>query len=170
MLGLLIVTAPAAAQSPYAGEEHRAVKSLSSKEIDALKSGKGMGFAKLAELNRFPGPRHVLDLKDKLELTDSQLTDTQALFDEMLSEAKALGEQLIDAESRLDLSFEEGTINADSLQSALADIGRIRSQLRFVHLRAHLRQKKLLTETQISRYNELRGYEAATAVHSGHHD
>lgn len=48
--------------SPYAGQESREIKALSPDEIAALRKGDGMGFAKAAELNGYPGPRHVLDL------------------------------------------------------------------------------------------------------------
>ena len=54
----------AADQPPYAGEELRSLKSMSSQEIESLRSGEGMGFAKLAELNHYPGPKHVLELAD----------------------------------------------------------------------------------------------------------
>jgi hypothetical protein len=59
--------------SPYAGEEQRVIKSLSPEEIESLKAGAGMGFAKLAELNGFPGPKHVLELAGRLELSPTQL-------------------------------------------------------------------------------------------------
>ena len=61
LLGWLILAITTGAQSPYAGEESRAIKSLSASEIQALRQGHGMGYAKAAELNHYPGPRHVLD-------------------------------------------------------------------------------------------------------------
>jgi hypothetical protein len=57
--------------SPYTGQEKREIKALSKKEIDGYISGDGMGFAKTAELNHYPGPRHVLDLADQLQLSVS---------------------------------------------------------------------------------------------------
>ena len=78
--------------SPYAGEELRSIKSLSSQEIDSLKSGQGMGFAKLAELNHYPGPKHVLELADDLGLTPVQVAETKVLFEEMQTlSAKIIG-------------------------------------------------------------------------------
>ena len=50
-LGLLVLAIAASAESPYAGEESRAIKSLSASEIQALRQGHGMGYAKAAELN-----------------------------------------------------------------------------------------------------------------------
>ena len=59
--------------SKYTGQEDRIIKSLSSEDIKSLQTGTGDAFggmAKLAELNGYPGPRHVLDLANKLKLTD----------------------------------------------------------------------------------------------------
>lgn len=39
-----------------------------------------MGFAKAAELNSYPGPKHVLDLGDRLKLTTQQRQQVQAIF------------------------------------------------------------------------------------------
>ena len=71
----------AADQSPYVGEELRSIRSLTSQEIESLRSGRGMGFAKVAELNHYPGPKHVLELADDLDLTLSQVSETEALFE-----------------------------------------------------------------------------------------
>src|SRR5208282_406614 len=46
-------------------------------------NGEGIGLAKAAELNHYPGPRHVLDIADKLGLSTDQLTATRALFDDV---------------------------------------------------------------------------------------
>jgi hypothetical protein len=152
----------AAEQAPYAGQEQRTVKSLSANEIQSLQNGGGMGFAKLAELNHFPGPKHVLGSRDELKLSPSQIAATEVLYEKMRRNAVVLGEELLLAESRLDQDFEAGTIRSESLHSALIEIGTIRARLRYVHLEAHLRQKQLLTAEQILKYDELRGYQGVT--------
>lgn len=51
--------------SPYAGQEMRDIKSLSDNDVQSLQNGTGEAFggiAKLAELNGYPSPRHVLDM------------------------------------------------------------------------------------------------------------
>src|SRR5512140_1710908 len=58
-------TAHAALTSPYAGEEKREIKSLSADVIEQYNQGEGMGMAKAAELNHYPGPRHVLMAADQ---------------------------------------------------------------------------------------------------------
>lgn len=158
----------ASGQSPYAGEEQRSIKSLSVQEVASLRNGNGMGFAKLAELNHFPGPKHVLELSGELGLSSSQRAATEALFEEMQRDAIALGEDLIIAEMRLDQDFEEASIDPQKLKEALLEIGRIRAQLRYVHLESHLRQEQLLTPSQRQKYDVLRGYQGTGHDHQGH--
>lgn len=168
VLALAPCYALAADPSPYAGEEQRSIKSLSRQEIESLRSGDGMGFAKLAELNHFPGPKHVLDITDELGLTSEQVQATTRLYEDMLQSAVALGEKLLLAEAQLDQEFERGSIRAESLETALLDIARLRAQLRYVHLQAHLRQRHLLSSEQIEIYDRVRGYQSATHKHADH--
>src|SRR6516164_7416934 len=78
-------------QSPYAGMQTRAIKALSDQQIADLRAGRGMGMALPAELNGYPGPAHVLELADKLELSSDQRSRVQSLFDAMKAEAVPLG-------------------------------------------------------------------------------
>lgn len=144
--------------SPYSGEDLRSIKSLSDQEVKSLRRGDGLGFAKLAELNHFPGPKHVLEISDELGLSASQLTSTKALYEEMRRRAVSLGNKLLLAESRLDQDFADESVNPQSLESALHEIGILRAELRYVHLESHLRQKQLLTPEQVSKYDTARGY------------
>lgn len=152
-----------AVTSPYAGQEIRAVKSLSDKEIASLQRGDGMGFAKLAELNHYPGPKHVLAIAGQLELSAEQLDATRALFADMRREAVRVGEAVIAAEAALDRAFASGSITEASLEQSLQEIARLRAALRNVHLQAHLQQRALLSDEQVGRYDNLRGYTGAHA-------
>jgi Spy/CpxP family protein refolding chaperone len=122
-----------------------------------------------AELNGYPGPRHVLELADELELTSDQQTQIQALFDDMLPQAIALGEQILSQEADLELAFRDGTIDEESLRDALGSIESLKAELRFVHLRTHLVTLEILTPHQVQLYNSLRGYAASTEDHGAHH-
>lgn len=168
LFSLIPCIATASDQSPYAGEESRPIKSLSGSEIESLQKGDGMGFAKLAELNHFPGPRHVLDLAEELGLSPRQLAETRALYERMRREAVILGEKLVQAESRLDQSFALGEISPESLEAALSEIGQLRAKLRYVHLNAHLSQAELLSQEQIEKYDAVRGYGTTSHDHSEH--
>ena len=63
-----------AAASPYSGQETRDIKALSDDERRRLLEGHGMGMALPAELNRYPGPKHVLELAGELDLRRSRST------------------------------------------------------------------------------------------------
>jgi Spy/CpxP family protein refolding chaperone len=152
--------------SPYVGQETREIKALSQQEVEDYLNGKGLGYAKAAELNQYPGPRHVLDMAEELALTEEQTTRTQAVFSAMKAQAVTLGKQLVEKERELDRQFASGSIDASSLKTLLSDIGALRAKIRYVHLNAHLEQKALLTKHQIQLYDRLRGY--ATSHGGGH--
>src|SRR6187549_1634291 len=90
------------AQTPYAGMQTRPIKALSEQQVADLGAGRGMGLALAAELNGFPGPSHVLELADALELSADQRTRVKALFDAMKAEAVPPGTRLIEQEADLD--------------------------------------------------------------------
>jgi Spy/CpxP family protein refolding chaperone len=149
---------PARHSQPYAGLEKRAVKALSAQEVDDLQAGRGMGLALAAELNGYPGPRHVLDLEDALELTARQRQEIGALFERMTREAILAGGKVIAEEERLDALFSSGKADETALEHALGQIAHARAELRRIHLVYHLRTKAVLTREQADRYNRLRGY------------
>ena len=158
MLALLAVSAVADSQSPYVGQESREIKALSPQEISDYLSGRGMGLAKAAELNGYPGPAHVLELAAQLDLTPEQKTQTEALLKKMQARAIPLGKELVEEERALDRLFVSRAVNSESLKQVLARIGRLQGQVRQVHLDAHVEQTALLTLAQVEKYNRLRGY------------
>ena len=150
--------ATAIAASPYAGEQRRNIKSLSQGEIDDYLAGNGMGFAKSAELNGYPGPSHVLELAISLDLSQGQRMRTTQIFERMHARATALGARLVDHERRLDHLFASRTIDRDALANASSAIGILQAELRRTHLAAHLEEASVLTDAQRKRYLQLRGY------------
>jgi len=168
-VALLIAVPVHAADMPYAGQQSRPIKALSDDDIAALQNGEGMGMAKAAELNGYPGPKHVLDLARQLQLTDGQWRGVQAIFDRMSAAAKPLGGELIAQEQALDQLFAKGDITPDRLAAATAAIAELQGRLRAVHLSAHLETRALLNPDQIARYEQLRGYGALPAPEHHHH-
>jgi hypothetical protein len=146
------------AQSKYAGQEKREIKSLSPADIEQLKSGGGWGLAKAAELNGWPGPAHIIEMKDKIGLSGKQLERIEKLYAEMKRSAVPLGERLIELEKAMDADFSDKSINSESLKSQLTEIAKVTADLRFVHLSAHLKTPVILSSEQIEKYNRLRGY------------
>ena len=145
-------------QTPYAGLQQRAIKALSDEQIADLKAGRGMGLALAAELNGYPGPLHVLELKDQLQLTADQRQRFQHLYASMKTEAIAAGEAVIASEQSLDRQFAARAMTSEALTALTAQIGDAQGKLRAVHLKYHLTTAELLTAAQRQRYAELRGY------------
>ena len=160
---MLAVTAQAndgshSKESKYAGEEKRSIKSLSPDDIAELKRGGGWGLAKAAELNGVPGPAHLLEMKDKIPLTEDQVMAIDKTYKQMKAQAIKQGEHLIVLEQELELQFRSGSITPDALRASLIKIANVRMELRFTHLAAHLKTPDILSKDQIRKYNELRGY------------
>ena len=132
------------------------IKSLPARQMQGLLDGHGMGMAKAAELNGYPGPKHVLELADELDLSDGQRERSQALFDAMQADARTLGAQLVDEERRLDRLFADGLAQPNSMRSILDRISSLQGSLRARHLETHIAQRELLDREQIARYVELR--------------
>lgn len=149
----------AAPTSAYVGQETRSIKALSPSEVDDLLAGKGMGQARAAELNGYPGPMHVLELGRELALSDAQTAATTALFGRMQAAARALGAQLVEAERALDTLFKENKATPEATEAELARIGVLQARVRGVHLQAHLEQTRILSPEQVVRYRQLRGYD-----------
>ena len=150
-----------ASRSQYAGEEKREIKALSASETEALTSGEGMGMAMAAELNHYPGPRHVLDLGDQLALSEAQRKSARASFDQMHADALRFGGQLITKERALDKAFASQSITLKLLDQLIREIEELRGRLRYTHLAAHVKVHEILTSQQITSYDLLRGYTAA---------
>ena len=164
-LVLAALTAGASAQTPqpYAGMQARPVKALSDQQIADLKAGRGMGLALAAELNRYPGPMHVLENAAALQLTADQKQALDRQIEAMRAAAILLGEQIIARESALDALFKSGNAAADAIDGITSEIAILYGQLRAVHLRTHLATRATLTETQLATYQTLRGYDAPGA-------
>ncbi|MBX2836297.1 MAG: periplasmic heavy metal sensor [Gammaproteobacteria bacterium] len=157
-------------KSKYSGEESRKIKSLSSDDVDELLNGGGWGFAKAAELNGLPGPKHLLEMEDEINLSQEQKAKIEELFREMKGQAIDLGQKLVDLESELNSGFASNSIGEDDLAKLLNRIGEVRAKLRFVHLQAHLQTPEILSTEQRQLYIELRGYsnDPCTNVPKGH--
>ena len=163
-----ITAATAQTPSPYTGQQQRAIKALSDQEIQDLLEGRGMGLAKAAELNSYPGPLHVLQLADRLGLSDAQRAATDALYAAMHQKALPIGRQIVEAERTLDRAFADRSIEPAMLRSQIAAIAILQGNLRVVHLETHLAQRSVLTPEQISRYDALRGYHDDRAPQDHH--
>jgi hypothetical protein len=152
----LIALAQHVHQGPATEVQAGATSSLTAEAVQQLLDGEGMGLARSAELNEYPGPKHVLDLETALALTPDQRRQVEEIRARMLAAATPLGRRIVDAERALDTAFRSGRITETALAEHLGVIGRLQGELRSVHLRAHVLTKPVLTAGQIRRYYELR--------------
>ena len=96
VLPLLFLQVPLVAQhdheaSPYAHTQTSEIPTLNDDEIAQLRNGEGMGLARAADLNRYPGPKHVLELDDQLGLDEAQRALVAAIRSQMSGKASAKG-------------------------------------------------------------------------------
>ena len=132
---------------------------------DGLLNGEGMGMAAYAEANGYPGPKHVLDLAEKLGLNAKQKSDIKEIYDDMLSRARATGKLIVKVEKELNEQFVTGSPKEENITDDTESIGKMRGSLRAIHLGAHVRTKALLTAKQVELYVKLRQEQKSGAGH-----
>ena len=172
MFVLVFVALATAADKPYAGQQARSVKTLSDQEIADYLQGRGMGLSKVAELNHYPGPRHVLDQAHELRLTAEQLATAKVIWTDMDTKARTLGELIVTKERALEAIYSTGVATSEETRVAIDEIARLQANLRYTHLAAHLSMRSVLSMDQVTKYDELRGYsdgDAAPAEHQPMH-
>lgn len=143
---------------PYAGQETRAVKSLSDDEVKGYLAGAGMGFAKAAELNGYPGPMHALEHAAALSLTAAQRDALDALMRSHKEEARRLGAEVVRLEKELDALFATHAATPAAIDAKVAEIAAANGRVRASHLKTHVKTTELLTPGQVERYKAARGY------------
>ena len=144
--------------SPYAHTQSAEVPSLTPEEVRELRLGEGMGLARAAELNHFPGPKHLLDLASDLGLSDEQILRIEEIHRTMKSLAVSKGKEILRQELHLSHLFASGNPSAAKITNATEHLGILRGQLQAIHLLAHLESALELTGEQIDGYDRLRGY------------
>jgi hypothetical protein len=170
LTAMSLLTATAQAQhQPYAGKQSRDIKALSPDEVKQYLSGAGMGYAKAAELNQFPGPMHVLELADKLDLSAQQRVEVKRLMQAHKAEARAIGAKVVESERALDALFRSGRVEPDALAEAVRAAAAAAAEYRLSHLETHRRTRALLSAEQVARYDELRGYVKSAAENAHRH-
>jgi hypothetical protein len=171
--GIVFAATAAAAHAqhqPYAGQQQRDVKALSVEEAKQYLEGAGMGYAKPAELNHYPGPAHVLELAEQLGLGPEQRSASRSLMHAHHAEARAIGAKLIEAERNLDALFRHGKVGQAQLAEAVRTAAGLQGEYRAAHLETHRRMRAMLTDEQVMHYDHLRGYvEQPNGAHHWRH-
>ena len=86
----------------------------------------------------------------------------------MKDKAIDIGTKVVELERQLDEWFASNDINELRLKKQLDAIAALESELRFVHMNTHLKQKAILSAHQIHQYDWLRGY--ASEHHHHQHE
>jgi Spy/CpxP family protein refolding chaperone len=123
---------------------------------DMLEKGEGGGMAMVAEMYDYPGPRHLLELTDSLHMGPGQVQRIANLYDEMRAAAAGKGQLIILKEEELEDLFQSGRADEATVRKLASDIGRLRGELRAIHLTAHLKARELLTKEKLVRYLAIR--------------
>jgi len=135
---------------------HQAAQACAVEFDKVVGEGRGFGMAFAADQNGYPGPMHVLELKDRLKLTANQEAKAQALMHAMFSESKPKSARLLELEAKLRRLFADRTADVTAVRATVAEVERARGEVRLVHLLAHLKTRELLTEDQRRIYHETR--------------
>jgi hypothetical protein len=125
---------------------------ISPEEVEALREGEGMGQARAAELNGYPGPKHALELADSLALSAEQRVRVEQIRAHMQEEARSLGAMILAGEAGLEASFRLREMTGEELDRRVLALGEQRARLRLAHLRAHLETAAVLTVAQREAY------------------
>ena len=137
--------------SPYAGEERREIKSLSPQEIGDYLAGKGMGLAKAAELNGYPGPAHVLLPRRS---SSAERKPARRIYSSACRKTPLVGPPLIDGGNGQAVCLR--TVTPETLNASLSASARFKRSSAISG--GAPTQTQILTPAQTAKYVELRGY------------
>jgi hypothetical protein len=120
-------------------------------EAEALRMGYDIGGSATAEAVGLPSPERAIELANELTLNVGQIEEINALWNVELVNSRRLGRSIIEQEAKLDSVF--ATQPRDwMVRPIVLEIGRLQTELRYVHLRARMRMKDVLSPTQQRRY------------------
>jgi hypothetical protein len=122
---------------------------------DQLLKGDAAGQTVVAEKNGYSALQKIISWKDQLGLTKDQVRKINEILTNLPVSATVKGQEIIEAEEELNMLFESGTITEKTLRAKLERIGKMRADLRFMHLQVFLKEKQLLSAKQWERLKEL---------------
>ncbi len=164
-LGAMVLTSglrPAEAQHamppavPGGPSAHMLAEACATAFEKNIATGRGFGMAFVADHNGYPGPLHVLELKDRLKLSAEQEEKVRAMMAAVFAESRPKSARLLEAEAKLRQLFASGHADEAAVEAAVAEVEKTRTEVRLVHLRAHLKMREVLTDEQRRVYQEAR--------------
>jgi hypothetical protein len=147
LLFLLALSITAHAQVPFPPDK------------DQLLKGEATGQTLVAEISGFPAPQKIISYKDQLGLSKDQLRKINEILTNLPISAIVKGQDVVEAEEGLKKLFESGDMNEKTLRANLERIGKMRAELRFMHLQVYVKEKQILSVKQWERLKELQASE-----------
>jgi len=124
---------------------------VSEQEKEALLKGGGLGAGMIAMMNGYPGPKHVLEMGDELELTDAQRESIGTIYGKVKAESVELGTELVEKDEALAALFTSGSVSTKDVEKRSREIGELQGRLRAAHLNAHVQTHAELTPAQLAK-------------------
>ena len=121
-----------------------------------VRDGRGFGMAFVADQQGYPGPLHVLELKDRLRLSRDQEAKAEVLLAAMFAESRPKSARLLDAEAKLRRLFAGSRPDEAAVRTAVGEVETARADVRLVHLLFHVKMADALTDEQRRVYQEAR--------------
>lgn len=130
---------------------------VSAQEKEALLKGAGLGAGMIAMMNGYPGPKHVLEMGDELELTAAQRESIGTIYGKVKAESVKYGTELVEKDEELAALFASGSVSTDKVEKLSRDIGELQGRVRAAHLNAHVETFDALTPAQRETLSSMQG-------------
>ena len=114
---------------------------------ETVRDGRGFGTF-VADQQGYPGPLHVLELKNRLGLSRDQEVKAEGLLAAMFAESRPKSARLLDAEAKLRRLFAGSRPDEAAVRAAVTEVEMARADVRLVHLMFHLKMRDALTDEQ----------------------
>ena len=124
---------------------------VSEQEKEMLLKGGGLGAGMIAMTNGYPGPKHVLEMGDELELTAAQRESIGTIYGKVKAESVKLGTELVEKDEALAALFTSGSVSTKDVEKRSREIGELQGRLRAAHLNAHVQTHAELTPAQLAK-------------------
>ncbi len=113
----------------------------------------------IAENNGYVSPQKVLELKEQLGLTRDQVRKITEMMTNHPISLTVKGQEIVEAEEDLNNLFASGNVSEKMLRVKLERIGKLRADLKFIHLQIYIKVRQILSANQINRLEEIRSSE-----------
>jgi hypothetical protein len=131
-----------------AAHSEASIPGIAAADIPALLDGRDAGLARVAESAGLPDPAEAIAASATLGLSAEQLETIRSIDSIAVDDARRLGRALIEQEARLDSIFAAGDPRDWNVRPVVLEVGRLSTELRYVHLRAHMRVWEILSDEQ----------------------